>query len=460
MDQASPCSPTPSRNAPRPVVLVDLPWTRDKDPRVPLGHASILASLRAAHVPSRSVVAPVNSTGSDVDSILRRVRQAVDGLPPRPPILALGAYVWCEPLLQELLPRLRREHPGARIVVGGPQVTFAEDVQGLYPDADCVVRGAGEQALVDLAKADDDQPVAGVTWAGGVDFGTQARVELHQLPSPFLDGTVDVRRGGFLRWETKRGCRFACSFCQHRNPSARDFQRLAPGRIREELELFALRGVADIAVLDPIFHDGEESLAVLREARRLDLRARLSLQARLEMVDPAFLDAARGLHLRFEFGLQTIHDMEGRAVDRPNNMRVVEERLALIRAAGHPFEVSLIYGLPNQTLESFRESVAWCLSMGVPTIKAFPLMLLRGTKLERERSRWGLVEDTAPIPQVVASRSFGAEDHARMGALAEALRRTEGAHPPARDLFALADGLSALPRRFSPRAGGWSVPAG
>lgn len=44
----------------RRVVLVDFYWTRDKDPRVPLGHASLLAALRADGVEVRSVVIAVN----------------------------------------------------------------------------------------------------------------------------------------------------------------------------------------------------------------------------------------------------------------------------------------------------------------------------------------------------------------------------------------------------------------
>ena len=31
----------------RRIVLVDLFWTRDKDPRVPLGHAALLSALRS-----------------------------------------------------------------------------------------------------------------------------------------------------------------------------------------------------------------------------------------------------------------------------------------------------------------------------------------------------------------------------------------------------------------------------
>ena len=244
----------------RSVVLVDMPWTRDKDPRVPLGHASLRSSLRAAGVPTAAVVEPINAAGFSVERVLEGILRAARTTE-RGVVVAIGAYVWCEPALAALLPQVRASLPQARIVLGGPQISFADDLSGLYPEADCLVRGAGEQALVALASAPERTPIPGVHWSGTPDQRSQARVDLDRMPSPFLDGTVPVTRGGFLRWETKRGCPFKCSFCQHRNPDSRDYQRIAAARTREEIERFARAGVADIAVLDPIFNDGRRSLA-------------------------------------------------------------------------------------------------------------------------------------------------------------------------------------------------------
>ena len=86
-----------------------------------------------------------------------------------------------------------------------------------------------------------------------------------------------------------------------------------------------------------------------------------------------------------------------------------------------PFRVSLIYGLPEQTVGSFQATIEWCRSRGIERISAFPLMLLRGTALERERGRWSLVENDAPIPVVVESSTFTRDDWLRMKAIAEAL---------------------------------------
>ena len=76
-------------------MLVDLPWTRDKDPRVPLGHASILASLRQAGVSARSVVAPVNADGIEVIKLKRDPAMKGAEKYPLPPLslLAEPTYV-------------------------------------------------------------------------------------------------------------------------------------------------------------------------------------------------------------------------------------------------------------------------------------------------------------------------------------------------------------------------------
>jgi hypothetical protein len=90
-----------------------------------------------------------------------------------------------------------------------------------------------------------------------------------------------------------------------------------------------------------------------------------------------------------------------------------------------------VAGGPAQVLPrpAAARRVAWCLERQIPVIKAFPLMLLRGTELERSRAQWDLQESDELIPMVVSSRTFSSEEHAAMGRIAEALVETEGAHP-------------------------------
>lgn len=82
-----------------------------------------------------------------------------------------------------------------------------------------------------------------------------------------------------------------------------------------------------------------------------------------------------------EFGLQTIHPEEQRAIRRRDNLTKFRHIMTHLGERGIPFEISIIFGLPLQTLVSFKQTVEFCLSLaseGKGVVRAFPLMLLRG----------------------------------------------------------------------------------
>ena len=93
-------------------------------------------------------------------------------------------------------------------------------------------------------------------------------------------------------------------------------------------------------------------------------------------------------------------------------------------------EVSLIIGLPEQTVNSFRSTVNFCKALRVPTIYAYPLRLYRGTPLYEMKEDLGLIESTEPhfhllkdkhIGHVVQSPSFSVSDWYLMAAIAREL---------------------------------------
>jgi radical SAM superfamily enzyme YgiQ (UPF0313 family) len=402
-------------------VLLSLDWLRGKDPRRSLGHASILARLRAIEgVATTSLEFAVNSPGFRRECVLASVLAAAAA--DEQTCIAIGAYVWNDPDVQWLLPALRRSGFRGSIVLGGPQISYAPPgIDEKYPDADFFVRGYGEDALVRLLQGAD--PIPGVTRRGLDRTSARAEVDLLALPSPYLSGSITT--SSFVRWETQRGCPYSCAFCQHLEAGAKlPLRKLSQERIDAEIELFVARGVQDIAVLDPVFNDDPvHAVRVLHRLACLGYSGRLSLQCRFEDVTPDFLDACQLLNVCLEFGLQTIQPAEMKAIRRKNHLATVESVISQLRSRAIDFEVSLIYGLPQQTVSSFRTSVEWCLTRGVPTVRVFPLMLLRGTPMERDRARWRLVENDEAIPLVVESNTFSRSDWAEMRRIAEQLSK-------------------------------------
>lgn len=353
---------------------------------------------------------------------------------------AIGAFVWNDVHVVEIMEKLRLRDFRGRIIVGGPQVSYVSDnrfLEAQYPDADIFVRGYAEDVMVSLMSSSEveKQLPKGVYCRGTATAECdKAEVNFESLPSPFLSGLIAPQR--FIRWETQRGCPFRCSFCQHRQPEKSQLKsrRFARSRVDQEIEWICDHPViADIAVVDPTFNTGLDHVHTINMLTDGGYRGEISLQCRAELVKDEFLRAIKRLHLQarpvLEFGLQTIHEQEQQYIDRPTNLQKIECNLRKCLDSGIPIEVSLIFGLPGQTLESFQQSVRFCQDLGVPTIRAFPLMLLRGTKLFDRKHELGLVESCDPadpsidrvqegIPHVVSSKTFSRRDWEHMAAIA------------------------------------------
>jgi radical SAM superfamily enzyme YgiQ (UPF0313 family) len=417
----------------RKVLLLSLDWTRDKDPRIPLGHASLLATIKQiGDVNVTSYSFPVNADNFDCQYILQTILQWASNFTSDVLDLCIGVYIWNEGHVTWLLKKLRQARFFGRIILGGPQISYAErGLETLYPEADVFVRGYGEDALSHIIQTSEHITFPGIHWANEEDLCIQAQVDLAQLPSPFLTGTIPITAGvPFLRWETQRGCPYRCTFCQHKGAGEVVKKRaLNHQRLNEEIHFFQHLKVSDIAVLDPIFNVGDNHLDILNEFIKVDFNGRLSLQCRFELITSQFLELCEHLNIRLEFGLQTIHESEGRAIRRLNNIGKVDSIIQQLKNLNITYEVSLIYGLPQQTLDSFKQTVDFCLKHKVPTVKAFPLLLLRGTQIERERDKWNLVENNEFIPEVISSNTFTESDWHQMSRIAKRLFESEGNHP-------------------------------
>lgn len=447
---------TPSATA-RNVILLDFPWMRDKDPRVPLGHASLLATLaQNPGIRHHSIVRPMNDEFEfSFEEVWDELQALIASHHHEHLDVAIGAYVWAEEVIQLLLPKIRAQLPNGRIILGGPQISYCSGgLEAIYPHCDVFIRGYGEMALLSLISTNARHEIQGVHYAGERDANLQTTVDLNLLPSPFLQGLVPLHAGAFLRWESQRGCPFSCSFCQHKEAGAKLRKReFCSNRIFSEIDLFCELGVKEIAILDPIFNASSQSTQILQRFQKNNFCGRLSLQCRAEMVSEEFIQSIQGLDVKLEFGLQTIHLDESNAVNRRNNMSKVLRGLEMVTQAGIEFEISIIFGLPNQTLASFTQTVDWCLSSGATAIKAFPLMLLRGTELEERKDDWGLVESFGTMPVVVSSNSYSVEDWQAMGRISQALKRTEGSHPlEVIELLCLSENLTVEMPRFRPNS--------
>lgn len=416
------------------VILLALDYMKTKDPPISLGQSSILANLRQNEIDVLSKSYAVNLPSFQVDHVTDYIMENSNDYTD----VAIGAYIWNEKSLQIILNDLKKKKFPARIILGGPQISYTKNnLEKYYPQVDVFIRGYGETALLEYMQQQSinrHPEVKGIHYAGQPDKVQSAKTNFDDLPSPFLNDLIPNQ--SFIRWETQRGCPFSCSFCQHRESSSLKRRHFEFTRIAQEVKWLCQpeSKVRDLNLVDPTFNSGPNYLNVLYELIRHQYRGKIALQTRLEMIKPEFIDAVVKLNetamVVLEFGLQTIHKNEQIFIDRPSNMIKINKMLNEIHEKSIECEISLIFGLPGQTLESFQKSIDYCYQHHVQVVHAFPLMLLRGTPLYEQREKFNLTESDEGvcdeidriqeygIKHVVSSPTFSYNDWRKMAELA------------------------------------------
>jgi oxygen-independent coproporphyrinogen-3 oxidase len=112
----------------------------------------------------------------------------------------------------------------------------------------------------------------------------------------------------------------------------------------------------------------------------------VTLEANPEDVTADRRDAwiAAGVN-RVSVGIQSFHDRELAAVGRRHDARRAREALADLSAGGLSLSGDLILGLPEQTRDSFRESLRSLLDAGVDHVSIYLLETDKSRALEEDR---------------------------------------------------------------------------
>ena len=277
------------------------------------------------------------------------------------------------------------------IVMGGPMVCGGlETLRKEYPFADFFIESYGEKVFSNL------EEYLSCAEKNGNPLIKDLPV-FEKLTSPYLfHDLIPLKEGVTVRMELRRGCLFNCSFCRHRNPDKKVFCVGCMEAHREELMLFKAAKVRKINVLDPYFNDMRAgfkriSLEFLHLLKELKMTADVSLQIRPEVLTEEYLDIAETMpNIIFEIGVQSLDNKVTMAIKRGGDNKKVVEKLTEVARRGIRTEITLIYGLPYQTAESFRNDVNFLKIFGFSKITAFPLQIYRGTEMFDKYQHYGL----------------------------------------------------------------------
>ncbi|MEI6214863.1 MAG: cobalamin-dependent protein [Desulfuromonadales bacterium] len=342
-----------------------------------------------------------------------------------PAAVGFSVYVWNRARSAEIAAELRRTCPGVHLFAGGPEVTA--DPQGILATGvfDFIIQGEGEipfRVCIELLAA--GKSVAGIPGVILPDFPLDRQAapcaDLAHLPSPYLDGTLDACCYSGLLWQLSRGCGFSCDFCFD-SRSEKGVRRFPLERLRKELHLFATSGVSQIFVLDSTFNqDADRAKAILRMIHTTAPQIHFHFEVRSEFIDHEMAELFACIPCSLQIGLQSSDSAVLATVGRIFKKNDFTRKVGLLNESGAIFGFDLIYGLPGDSLNGFRNSIDFALSLYPNHLDIFPLAVLPGTRLSKNGCGLGLHWEQCPPYRLISSETFSAEDMKAAGKLAAA----------------------------------------
>ena len=137
----------------------------------------------------------------------------------------------------------------------------------------------------------------------------------------------------------------------------------------------------------------EALLTCIRESYDLSDSAEITCECNPASVDGAYLSALRGLGInRLSIGLQSANDRELALLGRLHTYEEFCASFSDARQAGFEnISVDLMYGIPEQTVDSFRHSLLSVVSLAPEHISAYGLKIEDGTPFAAKK-------DQLPLP--------------------------------------------------------------
>jgi len=394
----------------------------------------------------RVMATPPAQEESDSASLRARVHAM------RPDVVAVTCYLWNVERSLRLLALLKRDLPGLRVIVGGPEVATRHPL--LYragTPVDVAVVGEGEAvfpAVLRAVRRCGAVDFERVGWRRGHDWiwGTRTRPvpPLAALVPPAGHPINRPDRHGMAYLETNRGCPLRCAFCCY-NLRRRGWSSLPPSEITRRIRVLKRRGAREIRLVDPTFNSHPrfdavvDAMAAANPDRALtffvELRADTLTDAQAERMAIAGVTEA-------EVGVQSTDAAVLNAIHRRTSLARVARGIAVLQRHGIRPTIDFMYGLPHQGLDDIGRSLEWLARVPNAHPQFLPTLLLPGTELRDRAAELGLKAQSLPPYRVLSTdrlqprqlAAVEAEAAARLGDFDTPTRRFVGVRLP--DLFA------------------------
>jgi radical SAM superfamily enzyme YgiQ (UPF0313 family) len=311
--------------------------------------------------------------------------------------------------------------PDAKVVLGGPHATFMDkEILNQEPAVDVIVRGEGEQTLLELSKqmvnSESLDKVDGITFRKNgqiIQMPNRPYIKnLDELPFPaykyFPLKQYKLFGKMFFPVITSRGCPYQCSFCTTSRILGKEYRARSPKNIVNELELLKNEYEADAYTFydDTLTLDKKRIFEICDEIKSRKIDIPWDCQTRVDQVSKEILAKMRETNCQQVFfgaesGCQAILD----AVKKRTTVEQNEKAIKMAKEAGLFVSISIIVGYPGETPEMLKQTLDFirraepddvylCVATPYPGTELRRLVEEMGLKMSTD---WGHYDTTTPV---------------------------------------------------------------
>ena len=330
-----------------------------------------------------------------------------------PYIVAASCYMWNWKPTYKILKEIKEKYPNCKIVVGGPEPQYNIDWCLSYPEVDAIVAYYGEETFKKILLSDNFN-IPGVITKDFDNSKYATYANPKDIPSPYLNGFFDKllktnKKSIRTVFEGNRGCPYSCSFCDIGSTMYQKIQMFDTERCLKELEWMIERNVKIIDVADSnfgIFPRDEKLVDYLVEQKKKGNFKGSFMPTWAKTHGPQIIKLAKKLQDNnidkiFGFSLQSTNPETLKTIKRKNTydvkgfIPIIKE----MQESGVSTYTELIFPLPGDTAESFKDGLHQILDMPVPfeMIQINSLSRLSNTEFNTGflTLKWAKIQGTA-----------------------------------------------------------------
>ncbi|MCA9594440.1 MAG: cobalamin-dependent protein [Myxococcales bacterium] len=329
----------------------------------------------------------------------------------------------------QIVKTLRRRAPEAVVVVGGSAVNVSPGDVFSYLEADYALVGEGEEAFVAFLSAlSRGQDVGRVPGVLSAETKSPERLPVldtgRLLPGEPRAGRAVVKdleravRSRAFRWvdipryreagtpypiQTKRGCALKCVYCVYNNIEGHAYRLRDPADVVDEIEEAAAHGVTSFDFVDSTFNlPLSHARALCDELEKRKLGVDLSTMG----LNPAGVTPELVASMK-RAGFSSVmctpesaSETTLRTLGKGFSKKIVERAARALRQAELPTYWFFMLGAPEETIETVRETLAFC-EEHIPAehmvLFSTGIRVYAGTPLERLCKETGWFDADDPL---------------------------------------------------------------